>query len=104
MESGIELADAVEAVRQQLAEAAERGAGQGLVFEVGEVKLEFSVELKRDTTVKGGIKALVWSLDAEAGVAHQRSHKISVSLTPKDTITGGSVEVGNSDLGSRDGF
>ncbi|AUG78007.1 hypothetical protein CFP65_3203 [Kitasatospora sp. MMS16-BH015] len=104
MESGIELADAVEAVRRQLVAAAEAGEGQPLRFEVGEVKLEFTVELKRDARVKGGIKALVWSAEAEAGLAHQRAHKISVTLTPKDAGTGGSVEIGNSDLGSRDGF
>ncbi|WP_441245448.1 trypco2 family protein [Kitasatospora sp. McL0602] len=104
MESGIELADAVEAVRQQLAEAAERAEGQQIRFDVGEVKLEFSVELKRDARVKGGIKALVFSADAEAGLAHQRTHRISVTLTPKDTATGADVMVGSSGLGSRDGF
>ncbi|MDH6124456.1 trypco2 family protein [Kitasatospora sp. GP82] len=104
MEARIELADAIEAVRQQLLDAAARGAGQEIQFEVGTVQLDFNVELKREARGKGGIKAWVLSADTEAGISHQRSHKITVSLTPKDTRTGSSVEVGNPDLGSRGGF
>ncbi|WP_329565141.1 trypco2 family protein [Kitasatospora sp. NBC_01266] len=100
----IELAEAIEAIRRQLAAAADRAAGERFQFEVGPVELELAVELRRDVTVKGGVKAWVVRADAEAGAGRTRTHKITVSLTPKDLVTGGSVLVGNPDLGSREGF
>ncbi|MFF0298373.1 trypco2 family protein [Kitasatospora sp. NPDC004615] len=100
----IELADAIEAIRLELLDASERGRGQAIQFEVGPVTLDFTVELKRDARAKAGIKAWVLSADTEAGVASTRTHKVSVTLTPKDADTGGSVNISNDDLGSRDGF
>ncbi|MFD8595055.1 trypco2 family protein [Kitasatospora sp. NPDC059646] len=100
----IELADAIEAVRLGLLDASERGRGQAVQFEVGPVTLDFTVELKRDARAKGGVKAWVLSADAEAGATRTRTHKVSVTLTPKDAATGGSLDVSHSDLGSRDGF
>ncbi|GGQ96538.1 trypco2 family protein [Kitasatospora griseola] len=100
----IELADAIEAIRLELLDASERGRGQAIQFEVGPVTLDFTVELKRDARAKGGVKAWVLSADAEAGLAHTRTHKVSVTLTPKDPSTGRSIDISNPDLGSQDGF
>ncbi|MGW4381453.1 trypco2 family protein [Kitasatospora sp. NPDC004531] len=100
----IELADAIEAIRLELLNASERGRGQAIQFEVGPVTLDFTVELKRDARAKGGIKAWVLSADAEAGAALTRTHKVSVTLTPRNAETGGSVDISSTDLGSRDGF
>ncbi|MFB7665733.1 trypco2 family protein [Kitasatospora sp. NPDC056138] len=104
MEARIELADAIEAVRQQLLDATARGAGQEIRFEVGTVQLDFDVELKRDARAKGGIRTWVLSAEAEAGAAHRLSHRVSVTLTPRNARTGAGVEVGNPELGSREGF
>ncbi|MFE9426625.1 trypco2 family protein [Kitasatospora sp. NPDC006697] len=100
----VELAEAVEAVRRQLAQAAERAAGERLQFEVGTVELEFSVELRRERQGGGGVRAWVLSVGAEASQARTRAHRVTVSLTPVDTATGANLLVGNGDLGSRDGF
>ncbi|MGX4734575.1 trypco2 family protein [Kitasatospora griseola] len=100
----IELADAIEAIRLELLDASERGRGQAVQFEVGPVTLDFTVELKRDARAKGSVKAWVLSADAEAGLAHTRTHKVSVTLTPKDASTGRSIDISNPDLGRRDGF
>lgn len=100
----IELADAIEAIRLGLLDAADRGHGQAIQFEVGPVTLDFTVELTRDARAKGGVKAWVLTTDAEAGIKSTRTHKVSVTLTPKNTATGGNVNVSNGDLGSRDGF
>ncbi|MFE4580974.1 trypco2 family protein [Streptomyces chartreusis] len=43
----IELADAVQAVRDELITAAARSSGQDVTFEVGDIELEFSVELRK---------------------------------------------------------
>ncbi|GAA2779557.1 hypothetical protein GCM10010441_00250 [Kitasatospora paracochleata] len=104
MEQKVELADAIEAIRQELLDAAARGAGQPIQFEVGPVQLEFTVELKKDARAKGGVKAWVLSGDLEAGVAHGRVHKVSVTLNPRQAGTTDNPLVGNPDQGSADGF
>ncbi|MET9454489.1 trypco2 family protein [Streptomyces canus] len=79
----IELANAVAALRDELLEAAARGAGQDLAFQVGPVEMEFAVELRADSKVKAGFKAWVLSADAEVGVARGRTHRVKIALTPK---------------------
>jgi hypothetical protein len=100
----IELAEAVEAVRREVAAAAERAGDERFQFEVNAVELEFSVELRREARVDGKVRAWVLSAGAEVGAEHTRAHRVTVTLTPKDTATGANVMVGNSDLGSREGF
>ncbi|MFF3087639.1 trypco2 family protein [Streptomyces nojiriensis] len=84
----IELADAVAAVRDELLEAAARGAGQDLAFKVGPVELEFAVELRTDAKAKAGFKAWVVTGDVEAGVARARTHRVKVTLTPQRSASG----------------
>ncbi|MFV8129906.1 trypco2 family protein [Streptomyces syringium] len=91
----IELADAVEAVRDGLTEAAARGTGRDLGFDVGEISMEFTVEIRKDAKGKGGVKAWVVSADAEASRGSTRTHKVAFTLTPKDRRTGEGWKVGN---------
>jgi hypothetical protein len=80
----IELADAVAAVRDELLDAAARGAGQGLAFAVGPVELEFAVELRADAKAKAGFKAWVLaSAEVEAGAGRTGTHRVRVTLTPR---------------------
>ncbi|MCF3132281.1 trypco2 family protein [Streptomyces olivochromogenes] len=94
-QEGIELADAVQAVRDQLLIAASRASGQGVAFEVGDIQMEFTVELRAEE--KAGAKVRAWVLDA--GVDDTRStartHKVSFTLSPTDARTGGPLRVGN---------
>jgi hypothetical protein len=80
----IPLVDAVAAVRDELLEAAGRGAGQDVVFAVGPVAMEFQVELRADAKAKAGFKLwAVADVGAEAGVSRGRTHRVSFTLTPK---------------------
>ncbi|GGO89566.1 trypco2 family protein [Wenjunlia tyrosinilytica] len=101
---GIELAKAVQAVRDELMEAAADGAGKRLRFEVGEIQMEFAVELRRDKRVKGGVKAWVFTADADRGSGSAHTHKVAFTLKPKDARTGRGWEVGNDDLGDVSAF
>ncbi|MET9686617.1 trypco2 family protein [Streptomyces coeruleorubidus] len=89
----IELADAVAGLRDELLTAAARGAGQEVVFDVGTIELELAVELRTDAKAKAGFKAWVVSGDAEAGVARGRTHRVTLSLTPR-RADGGDLLVG----------
>jgi hypothetical protein len=93
--NGIELADAVQAVRDQLLIAASRAAGQDVAFEMGDIQMEFTVEVRSED--KAGAKVRAWVVDA--GVDATRStgqvHKVAFTLTPRDARTGGAWSVGN---------
>ncbi|MFD5453817.1 trypco2 family protein [Streptomyces olivaceus] len=91
----VELTAAVQGLRDQLISSADSSNAQPIRFEVEEINLEFSVELRRDASVKAGFKAWVVSSDAQTGVAHHSTHKISVKLRPKHSRDGRPVEIGN---------
>ncbi|MEV8097635.1 trypco2 family protein [Kitasatospora sp. NPDC085879] len=79
----IGLADAVDAVREELLEAAARGAGQSLSFEVGPIEMEFEIELRAEAKAGGKFKAWVVSAETEAGVSRGRTHRVAFTLTPR---------------------
>ncbi len=79
----IELADAVAAVRDSLVEAARRGEGQDVTFDVGPIELEFLVEIRHEARGRAGVRAWVVTADAEGSAARSRSHRVMVTLTPR---------------------
>ncbi|WP_431042946.1 trypco2 family protein [Streptomyces sp. P1-3] len=100
----IPLADAVQAVRDELLAAAARADGQDVVFELGDIAMEFTVELRKET--KGGGRVKAWVVDA--GADHTRSeartHKVSFTLKAKDARTGSPWRVRSPIRGSTDRF
>lgn len=101
---GIELADAIASLRDQLVEAAGRASGQPVTFEVGDIQMEFALELRKE--VKGGAKVKAWVVEAGADATRStaRTHRVSFTLKPRDTTTGGSWIVGNEQQGSTSAF
>ncbi|MEU7133191.1 trypco2 family protein [Streptomyces sp. NPDC046261] len=100
----IELADAVRAIRDGLTGAAAAGAGEDLAFDVGEIAMEFTVELRKDTKGRGGVKAWIVDAGAEATRGSARTHKVAFTLTPKDRRTGDGWKVGNDRPAGLSGF
>lgn len=96
----IELADAVQAVRDELITAAGRSSGQDVVFEVGDIELEFSVELRREA--KGGVKVKAWVVEAgvDGSGGTTRTHRVAVTLRALDSRTGKPWKVRNESRGS----
>ncbi|WP_335983577.1 MULTISPECIES: trypco2 family protein [Streptomycetaceae] len=91
--TGMELADAVEAVRAGLMEGAVRGAGAEVRFEVGEIRMEFTVELQRTRTGRGGVKAWIVEAGAEGSRTSGSTHTVALTLHPK-SATGGHLLIG----------
>ncbi|GHG81751.1 trypco2 family protein [Streptomyces griseocarneus] len=100
----IELAEAVRAIRDGLVDAAAAGAAERLAFDVGEIALEFTVELRRDATGKGGVKAWVVDAGTEATRGSTRTHRVAFTLTPRDRHTGDGWKVGNDRAAGLSGF
>ncbi|MFE9405829.1 trypco2 family protein [Streptomyces sp. NPDC006530] len=92
---GIELADAIESVREQLIEAAARAAGEPLVFELGDIQMEFTFELRKER--RGGLKARAWVVEAgaDAGRVTGRTHRVSFTLKPHTAADGSAWKVHN---------
>ncbi|MEW1721792.1 trypco2 family protein [Streptomyces sp. NPDC093109] len=101
---GIELADAIQSVRDQLLDAATRATGQPMAFEVGDIQMEFTLELRKE--IKGGLKVKAWVVEAGADGARTsaHTHKVAFTLKPQDARTGAPWKVGNADRGSTAGF
>jgi len=79
----IELGDAVAAVRDSLMEAAQRGEGQDVTFDVGPIELEFLVEIRHEARAGAGFRAWVVTADAAGSAARGHSHRVMVTLTPR---------------------
>ena len=106
MAGELELAAAVATVRDELLSAASSAADQDIRFEVGDVTMEFSVEMRKDVRGKFGFTAWVVTAGAEGGVARSDVHKVTLSLRPhasdgKPVEVSQSGRVGSSGLGHR---
>jgi Trypsin-co-occurring domain 2 len=89
--SELELATAVQVVRDELLAAAARGAGQAVQFEVGPIEMEFAVEIRMDASAKAGFRAWVISADIGGSAGRTSEHRVTITLTPKDAKTGRSL-------------
>ncbi len=94
-EQPIELAKAIDAVRDELVAASTRAAGKELTFSVGKVEVEFSVEAKTVDSADASVKFWV----VGAGVKGERSsttaHKVRIELEPQQRslrVSGSSSE------------
>ncbi|MGA4997208.1 trypco2 family protein [Streptomyces arboris] len=101
---GIELADAVESIRNQLVEAAARATDRPLAFVVGDIQMEFTLELRKEAKAGGKVKAWVVEAGADASRATGRTHKVSFTLRPLKAVTREAWEIGTEDDGSTAGF
>ncbi|MET9688138.1 trypco2 family protein [Streptomyces sp. NPDC006514] len=93
--SEIELTQAVAALREQLVVSATAANGQALVFDVRQLTMEFSVELRKDAHAKAGFRAWVVSGETGAAVSGHRTHRVTLTIEPKNTTDGSSWIIGN---------
>lgn len=88
----IELAKAIDAIRDELVTASTRAAGKELTFSVGKVEVEFAVEAKTAGSADATVKFWV----VGGGVKGERSsttgHKVKIELVPQQ----GSLRVSGS--------
>ncbi|WP_223064895.1 trypco2 family protein [Streptomyces sp. IB201691-2A2] len=82
-ETDLDLEEAVVAVRDSLLRAAMRAGTQPLRFEVGPIEMDFTVELRRETTGDFGIKAFVIGAGGKRASARTDTHHVHLVLTPQ---------------------
>ncbi|MBH1934335.1 hypothetical protein I5Q34_08520 [Streptomyces sp. AV19] len=100
----MELAQAVQVLRDELMSAAAQGAGSDVSFQVGPIQLEFAVELRKDARARGGFKAFVVSAETDGTVSRTRTHRISLTLEPRQAATGDPLLISADDEGDATGL
>ena len=97
MEERIGLREAISALRTELSESILAAADESLRFAVGEMTLEFQVEVERARGASGGINVWVVNLGAEGSRTRSVTHTVTVPLKPvtsdgEPVLTGGSKQ------------
>ena len=87
-EQWVGLADAVRALRSELTTAMAEGEGQQLRFQLGDVEMEFLLEVTKEVGGEAGVKFWVVSIGGKAGVSSGSTHRVKLALTPRDVATG----------------
>lgn len=96
-DEGLDLADAITLLREQIAEAQRRigtdGGGDGGVrFGLGEITLELGLELARTRGVDGGLRFSVLGFGGKQESARTTTHHLTVRLNPH-LPGGGDIDV-----------
>lgn len=76
------LQEAIAALRAELIESVVASQGERLRFEVGEITMEFHIEVERSADAKGGIKFWVVELGAGRTAKNREAHKVVIPLKP----------------------
>ncbi|MGW2564145.1 trypco2 family protein [Streptomyces sp. NPDC001514] len=79
-----ELGETVGAIRAQLQQAMDEGAGQTLKFRTGPVELEFSIAVRKEGEAKTKVFVLPWSAEARGTASTDTVHRIKFTLQPLD--------------------
>jgi hypothetical protein len=89
------LAEAIGALRRELAQAQRAAAGEDLRFRLGPVEMEFLVEVTKEGSGEAGIRFWVVNVGGKGGVARATTHRLTLSLQPYDSLTGADATVGS---------
>jgi len=78
----IGLKEAVVALRQELSESILAGANEKLQFEIGEILLQFQVEIEQSVDAWGKINIWVVEMGGGGSRATTSTHTVSIPLKP----------------------
>jgi hypothetical protein len=87
----IGLAEAIREVRAELAVARREGERDELRFRLGEVQLQFEVQLTREGGGEAGVKLWVVSVGASGSVTSGQTHTMTVTMVPQIVDAEGTV-------------
>ncbi|GHC57779.1 trypco2 family protein [Streptomyces cinnamoneus] len=82
--SDITVGEAIDHLRSELTAAQARAIDAGVRFELGDITMEFTVELRRENTAKGSVKAWVVSAEAGGTRAEVTTHRLAFTLRAVD--------------------
>jgi len=77
---GGEITEAVEQLRSQLLAAQKSGEGEGLRFVIGEVEMEFVIEVRKEGSGRAGIRLGVAEVGGQGSVSHGSQHRLNIKF------------------------
>lgn len=77
------LAEVIRQVRDELELAREDGAGARIGFGVAKVNLEFTVQVHRSGSARGGLRIGVVTAELGGAVDRGTTHRVQVELLPE---------------------
>jgi hypothetical protein len=89
----LDLAETIDALRQELAAAMAKGQGQAIQFPVGPAQLEVQLGVRKDATARGGVRFYVFELGADAGYSRETMQKLTLTLEAPVDETGQPIKV-----------
>ncbi len=92
------LAEAVAALRQELASAMTAGKGERVRFELGTVEMEFQLELAKERGGEAGVKFWVVTLGGKGSTTSGSTHRVTLQLTPKGADGGALGLISDTDV------
>jgi hypothetical protein len=98
----VELAEAIEQLRDQLELAMKTAEDKALRFRLGPVELQLKVELAQKATAVGRVKAWVIEAGADGSLNANSAHTVKIVLHPQKKNDKG--EYGDLQVGARPGF
>jgi len=91
------LAEVIESLRAELDEAATKGAGKRIQFNVGAVDLEFQVEVSREGGASAKVRFWVVEAGVDGSVSSASTQTVKIHLEPVDSVT--KTQVAVADMG-----
>jgi hypothetical protein len=92
----ITVGEAIDHLRAELIAARDRAVNAGVHFELGDISLEFTVELRREQSGKGAVKA--WVVSGEAGTVRSTTATHRLAFTLRAVAPDGEgIRIANSD-------
>jgi Trypsin-co-occurring domain 2 len=79
----ITVSDAIDGLREDLRRALEK-AQPDIVFTPGDIEIELGVTFEEETSVKGGIRAYIFSASAGSTDTQTHVHRLKFTLTASD--------------------
>ncbi|MET8687452.1 trypco2 family protein [Streptomyces sp. NPDC004732] len=95
-EEWLDLADALDLLRAQIAESQHRARTADIRFEVGEISVDFELELHRTRAAGGGLRFAVVQADGRQENARRTTQRVSLTLKPRGPGPGsGDIAIGD---------
>jgi hypothetical protein len=88
----IPLAEAIRALREELAQAVREGQDEEVRFQVGPVDLEFQVEISKEASGQAGVAFWLITVGGGGRRSSTRAHTVKINLQPVD-LQGSPVKV-----------
>jgi translation elongation factor EF-1beta len=82
----VKLADAVDELRSQLAEAQEAAYGEDISFGLENIEVEFTLELRKEGGVEGKLQFGVVTIGGSGSLSSAQTHKVKFVLHPMNSV------------------